>query len=206
MTENEEFLELLLKNNPNVNLRINTNLSKTGTRVFDLVNKFENVHWTVSVDAIDKEFEYIRYGSNWQDFLDNLQIIKLNNHKISFNMLWLLLNHNILFDAIDYFKSIGFEDNSFIVGPIMQPSWLDIRNLPKEILLQLEEKLINRINNSTYLLKDSYTNLLTHIKTSFESNLNASMEQVEIMDNRRQINSRQIFKDLYTITERYKHG
>jgi hypothetical protein len=35
MKENEEFLELLLKKNPLVNLRVNTNLSKTKTNVFN---------------------------------------------------------------------------------------------------------------------------------------------------------------------------
>ncbi len=49
MKENEEFLELLLEKNPLVNLRVNTNLSKTETNTFNLLKQFKNVHWTISV-------------------------------------------------------------------------------------------------------------------------------------------------------------
>ena len=53
MKENLELLDLL---DPEVNLRINTNLSKIDTKIFDLVCKFKNVHWTVSVETIEEEY------------------------------------------------------------------------------------------------------------------------------------------------------
>ena len=90
MKENKEFLELLLKQNPDVHLRVNTNLSKTKTGVFNLLCRFKNVHWTVSVESTEKEFEYIRFHGVWKEFLDNLEIIRKNNHKISFNMLYFI--------------------------------------------------------------------------------------------------------------------
>jgi len=46
--ENEEYLEVLLKKSPDVMLRVNTNLSKTNTKILDLICKFKNVHWSVS--------------------------------------------------------------------------------------------------------------------------------------------------------------
>ena len=48
INENREFLKLLLEQNPNVHLRVNTNLSSTKTGVFQLLCKFKNVHWTIS--------------------------------------------------------------------------------------------------------------------------------------------------------------
>ena len=68
----KENLKLLRELNPDVNLRINTNLSKVDTGVFDAVCQFKNVHWTVSAETIEAEFEYIRFGGKWTDFLDNL--------------------------------------------------------------------------------------------------------------------------------------
>ncbi len=44
MKENKEFLQQLYKENPTVTLRVNTNLNKTETGVFDEVLKFKNVH------------------------------------------------------------------------------------------------------------------------------------------------------------------
>ena len=52
MNENKEFLTLLLEKNPDVHLRINTNLSYTNTGVFELVCQFKNVHWIISLSLI----------------------------------------------------------------------------------------------------------------------------------------------------------
>ena len=68
MKENLEFLQLLKQVNPDINLRINTNLSHTDTQIFDLICTFKNVHWIVSVETIEQEYEYIRYGGSWSEF------------------------------------------------------------------------------------------------------------------------------------------
>ena len=44
MNENLEFLKLLLEKNPQVHLRVNTNLSNIHTKVAKLIRQFENVH------------------------------------------------------------------------------------------------------------------------------------------------------------------
>ena len=79
MKQNKEFLQLLLDKNPNVHIRVNTNLSKTRTGIFDLLCQFKNVHWTVSLESIEEEFEYIRFHGVWQDFLNNLATIRISH-------------------------------------------------------------------------------------------------------------------------------
>jgi len=156
MKENEELLKLLLEVNPDVNLRINTNLSKTGTPVFDLICKFKNVHWTISVESQADEFEYIRYGGNWHDFLDNLEIVRNLDHKVSFNMLWIPLNYLSIFDCIKFLQNLGFHNNSFIVNPIESPIFFDIRNLPDATITYLKSVLKTKIDEKPgYLLEDS---------------------------------------------------
>ena len=205
MTENEEFLQRLLDANPGVSLRINTNLSKTGTKVFDLIMKFKDVHWTVSVEAMADRFEYIRWGGRWDDFCDNLDIISKNGHKVSFNMLWFILNGHHIFDTIDYFIDKGFQANSYILGPTTFPRHLDIRNLPADALQSLEEELIKRINQRPgYLLEDGYEILLKHLRTPFAADLAKSMARLAELDQRRRIDSSTIFTELYE--GRHKHG
>ena len=77
MNENKQFLKLLLEENPNVTIRVNTNLSSTKTGVFELLCKFKNVHWTISVESIEKEYEYIRHHGSWKDFLKNIVFLIL---------------------------------------------------------------------------------------------------------------------------------
>jgi MoaA/NifB/PqqE/SkfB family radical SAM enzyme len=202
MKENLELLELLKKVNPDVNLRINTNLSKTNTHIFDQICEFKNVHWTVSVETIEEEFEYIRFGGVWPIFLENLKQIKKLDHKISFNMLWFLLNHNSIFDCVDYLKDLGFHNNSFIIGALLNPDYLNIRHLPEDVLNLLKIKLYSKINEQPkYLLEESYRNMLYYIEHPIEKNLTASFEQLTIMDQRRRVDSSKIFKELYKLKE-----
>jgi len=194
----KENLILLEKLNPNTNIRINTNLSKVNTQVFDAVCKFQNVHWTVSVETLAEEFEYIRHGGSWADFLDNLSTIKQLNHKISFNMLHFLLNYNSIFDCVDFLKQLGFHNNSFIIGALLTPEYLNIRHLPQNVLNSVKSKLQDRINQKPgYLLEDSYQNMLHYIDIPFEKNIMQSVDRLSELDQRRGVDSRTTFKDLY---------
>jgi len=198
----KENLELLKELNPNVNLRINTNLSKVDTGVFDAVCQFKNVHWTVSIETTEAEFEYIRFGGKWSDFLENLNTIRKLDHKISFNMLWFLLNYDTVFGCVDYLKGLGFHNNSFIIGALLSPPYLNVRHLPKNVLNLLKVKLESRINeNPGYLLEDSYQNMLHYITQPFEQDLAGSFNKITLMDHRRGVDSSKIFTELYKLKE-----
>jgi MoaA/NifB/PqqE/SkfB family radical SAM enzyme len=203
MKENLELLEILQEKNPQVNLRINTNLSKTDTRVFEKICEFPNVHWTVSVDEMGAEFEYVRYGGLWQDFLDNLDKIRKLDHKITFNMLHHLLNHRTLFDTVKFFKSLGFHNNSFVIGPLLTPDYLNIRHLPKDMLQSIESELEDWISQKPeFLLENSLRNVLQYIKTPVEKNIEYCLAEIAKMDKRRNTNSRAVFPELYNLIER----
>ena len=200
----KQNLELLSKLNPDVNLRINTNLTKVDTGVFEAICQFPNVHWTVSVETQGEEFEYIRFGHQWTDFLENLDRIRQLGHKISFNMLWFLLNYDTVFDCVDYLKDQGFHNNSFVIGALLSPEYLNVRHLPDHVLNLLKTKLESRIDEQPgYLLEDSYRNMLHYIQEPFEKNLSRSFEKLAVMDHRRVVDSSKIFTELYKLKEGY---
>ena len=200
MKQNLELLEVLKRDNPNVHLRVNTNLSNTGTQVFERICEFENVHWTVSGETMNEQFNYIRHGGKWEDWLTNLDIITQLDHKISFNMLYYMLNYNSLFDTVDYLLDRGFHPNSFIIGPLLNPEYLDVRHLPSFVIQNIKENLQQRINQKPgYLLEDSYLNLLHYIQQPFDADLPNALEQIRTMDERRGINSKTIFPEVYSL-------
>lgn len=200
MKENEEFLTLLLEKNPDVTLRVNTNLSKTGTKVFDLLRQFKNVHWTVSVESLDKEFEYMRYGSVWEEFLDNLDTIRKLNHKLTFNMIWCIFNFNSIFNCIEFLQSKGFHNNSFIITALYGPDWFDSRHLPDHILQSVKELAQEKINKKPgFLLEDGYNNIIKHIDKPFDKNIEAAFIKIKELDSRRNIDSSKIFTELHAI-------
>jgi sulfatase maturation enzyme AslB (radical SAM superfamily) len=202
MKENLELLKILQEKNPQVNLRINTNLSKTSTRVFDKICEFPNVHWTVSIDEMGAEFEYVRYGGKWADFLDNLNLIRQLDHKITFNMLHHLLNYRSLFDTVRFLKGLGFHNNSFVIGALLDPDHLNIRHLPNTMLQSVEQELQDWISQKPgFLLENGLRNVLQYIKTPIEKNIEYCLAEIAKMDQRRNINSRTVFTELYNLIE-----
>jgi len=202
MKENLELLDLLKQVNPNIQLRVNTNLSKVDTRVFESICEFPNVHWIVSLESIEQEYEYIRYGGKWNDFVTNLDQIQQLNHKISFNMLHFLLNYDSIFNCIRFLQQRGFHNNSFIVGTLTTPDYLNIRHLPDNMLKLLEHKLELLINNKPgYLLEDGLKNMLQYIKIPIKKDIAHSLVMIAELDQRRGLDSKEVFKDFYSLIE-----
>ena len=203
MKENKELLELLLDVNPNVSIRINTNLSNTATGIFEQACKFKNVHWIVSIDSMQEEFEYTRHGGVWKDFLKNLDKITKLGHKITFNMLWSVLNPYSLFDTVDFLTARGFHSNGFVLGPITAPEWMEVRNLPDSILQDLDNIIEQRIDRSSKdLLHHGYELLQNHIRRPFDKAPEKTLQRLNEIDTRRNLNSKNIFANVYSMIDK----
>jgi MoaA/NifB/PqqE/SkfB family radical SAM enzyme len=199
MKENLEFLELLKDKNPNCSVRVNTNLSTTGTGVFDILSSLKNVHWTVSVETMAEEYEYIRHHGSWRDFCNNLDSIrKIDSHKISFNMLHFTLNHMSIFDCIKYLKCLGFHDNSFIIGPLYNYD-LNLLNLPSHMVERVCGELKKQLaSGCSGYLKNSYENLLSYYTTTtWKKKINHFFQQTALRDQRRGTDCRKVFPKLF---------
>ena len=199
MKENREFLELLKEENPNCHIRVNTNLSTTQTGVFELLCDFKNVHWTVSIDAVEEEYEYIRHLGKWNDFVKNLDVLTRLDHKISFNMLHFILNYDSIHGSVDYLKSKGFHDNSFVIGPLLTPEWFNLLNLPETMLNSVKKKLERKLADGPKgYLKNSYENLLKYYNTTpWQRSMKGFYYNIGKMDQRRKLDSKKIFQDLF---------
>jgi len=199
MKENMEFLKLLKEKNPDCTIRVNTNLSTTQTGIFDLLVSFPNVHWTVSVESLGQEYEYIRHHGSWSDFEKNLTTIKKLKHKISFNMLHFILNYDSLFDCVDHFRGLGFHDNSFIIGPLYTPTHLNILNLPTPMVEKVVERIKNLLEDKPEgYLKNSYENLLLYYTTTkWDRNIKDFVDKTKIRDARRGTDCSKVFPQLF---------
>ena len=205
MKENVEFLKLLKEKNPDCNIRVNTNLSTTETGVFELLCSFRNVQWTVSVESIEDEYNYIRHHGDWQDLVKNLEVINKLHHKINFNMLHFILNYKSLHECVDFLKGKGFHDNSFVAGPLYGPPFLNMLNLPDAMLDQVVKTIIDKLDQSPQgYLKNSYENLLKYYTTTkWDKNIKKFYYNLGRMDERRKQNAREIFTELFRELDAY---
>ena len=95
-----------------------------------------------------------------------------------------------------------FHNNSFVIGALLSPEYLNIRHLPDNVLQLLKLKLISEIENRPgYLLEDSYKNMLHYIEQPITKNLNESFNKIASMDQRRGTDSSKIFTELYKLKE-----
>jgi len=71
--------ELIEKNYTRIKLMYNTNftlLTYKGRNLLDTVKQFKEVVFNLSLDGIEKSFEYWRTGGKWQDIQSNLDYMK----------------------------------------------------------------------------------------------------------------------------------
>jgi MoaA/NifB/PqqE/SkfB family radical SAM enzyme len=163
------------------------------------VCKFKNVHWTISIEAIEEKYEYIRHHGNWKDFLINLNHIKKLGHKISFNMLYFILTYDSVFQAVKYLQNLGFHNNSFVIGPLYTPKYLNVLNLPDAQLEKCKDQLKMIIGQKPgFLYQNSLENILSYLTdTKFYANIEATLKGLKDMDLRRNNDSKKVFPEFY---------
>jgi hypothetical protein len=154
---------------------------------------------------MEEEYNYIRHHGNWNDFLQNLDVINKLDHKISFNMLHFILNYKGIHNCIDLLKGKGFHDNSFVIGPLYSPLHLNMLNLPLEMLNNVVQSLKDKLNEKPQgYLKNSYENLIKYYTTTkFERDTKNFYSKVDIMDRRRNQDSRTTFPELFKELDAY---
>lgn len=211
--ENQLLLEKLLEINPDVDIRINSNIGNIKNPVFALLKKFSNVKWTISVDSRGDSFEYIRWPGKWNEFLNNLDEVRsIAQDNINFNMVWCILNDEEILDTIDFFMDRGFHENAFIVQCLSWPEPLSVLNLPLQHRLNLKEKILQKQSaaDPNYWLYKSLSSMYNFLDKTLEfesgtffkkipmkSGLAGTFQFLSDIDAMRNTSSETIFKRLY---------
>jgi organic radical activating enzyme len=147
----KEVYDCLLKlserdfNRKNTKIRINTNaIIDENNKVLKLLNKFEKIEFTISVEGIEEINDYIRYPSKWKDFLKGVKIIYDLSDKpkiledlfsckrsVAFNITISCLNLNTIFDLFDWLSN---NEYLYVANFVEEPTLLHINSLkPNEI-------------------------------------------------------------------------
>ena len=75
LPENERLLDVIPKN-AIVTLITNMSVDLERNKIFKKLAQRSRVGWSMSFDNIEKQFEYVRYGSDWELLKNNLATVK----------------------------------------------------------------------------------------------------------------------------------
>lgn len=130
--KNFDLLEHMIDiGNDKVFISIVTNGSVSlSDRQKNILSKFKNLNFSVSIDGTEKVFEYLRYPLKWDQLTKNISFFRGLTDNISSN--YTISNLNILYhnDTVNWFNQ---QKLVFSNSPVYYPSWLQPRALSLEI-------------------------------------------------------------------------
>jgi len=125
------FLERL---DSSVTIRFNTNATIYNPKVHELLKRFDRVIMSLSLDAIGRKIEYIRYGSKWNDIEKNVRIYK-DLYTCDVAPCISVLN------ALYYDEIREWADNMNMKvweNLLINPDWLHVKNAPDSLKKQFK--------------------------------------------------------------------
>jgi sulfatase maturation enzyme AslB (radical SAM superfamily) len=155
---NLNFLETY--RNLDTEIIINTNLTVVNDRIIQILSKFKNVTLMVSLDGIAAVNDYIRYGSNFENIIENIRTVnKLENVQIVVNF---VLNMYNVFDIKNFFQY--FETNfpelfsRICISPVCNETELFLECMPQELrkpAIDVLKSCLSLSGRNQYILQDS---------------------------------------------------
>lgn len=141
ITEFIDFLNELkiLKLNKRTRLEIHTNGTVSVSKISKLLNKFQWQHLSifVSIDAVNKLSEWVRYGSNWKKINQNIiELQKISNY-LEIHTVLSVLNINDLHNVCNYAKNLNVPHN---ISLVTHPEIMNIESwdLDQNLLCNIE--------------------------------------------------------------------
>jgi MoaA/NifB/PqqE/SkfB family radical SAM enzyme len=199
MKENVKLVKIIADTRPELDIRINTNLSNLDNPVYETIKDLPNIHWILSAEASEHRFEYIRYPLRWTTFINNFKKIQKLPHKISINMSWNILNAFGIFEFIDLMIQNGLHQNSFVVNSVLEPKYYNVLNLPEDVINTIKNEATKRHGrlHDPFMLKYSYEAIIKHCNEPLMHKQQELKQQLETLDSRRSLDSKKVFPELY---------
>ena len=116
------------------------------TKQIEILSKFNNVQMVLSIDGIEKRFEYMRYPLKWNKLLDNIDLFKELGFSLAIS--YTVSNVNAMYynETIDWFNSQGIPHNT---NPVTEPLYFSPQCLPVEVKKKIDVPFINSENHIT---------------------------------------------------------
>jgi len=120
-------------NNTDFEMLINTNACSLNNSFKNIISKFSNIQFTISIDGYKEVNDYVRWLSNWDTIVKNIKYLKIN-FKITFNVTISIYTVSLLDELLTF---IDTEHNGIHVhvSIVNTPSLLSPYNFPNHLIV-----------------------------------------------------------------------
>tara|TARA_B110001454_G_C12683961_1_gene419355 strand:+ start:190 stop:1440 length:1251 start_codon:yes stop_codon:yes gene_type:complete len=151
-----------------IDLYISTNGTVWSQKHIDTIMKYKSIKLGISIDALDKQFEYMRYPASWDKVLANFEKFinlreKSNSGKVLLKISGTANPYNVYY--LDELKDFGKKYNVDVEIHLIQiPEHYDVRILPDKVKEAIIEKFKDRsdLQNVRDHLQSTITNSIKH--------------------------------------------
>lgn len=198
--KNFDLLESLiaLGKQAEVVLHLNSNMTNTNPKFYELIKQFKSVTFFASIDGYGKTQEYIRYPSKWESIDTNFnRLLDLgNNITIVPTPVIQIANLGKCVELFDYFEDFNRQANKSAVNiiPIVleNPKHLDVLHLPRDYKLECWDKINDWLTTSCVFQHNLFYNKLEAVKHKCNeqgdpSRLKTYIEYNTILDKHRKV-------------------
>lgn len=151
----------------NISLNFATNGTQYNQDKIELFKHFKNVSILVSIDAVGKQFEYMRHPAKWDNVFDNCQkLLQLRNTAPNVKVIWspVISILNIL--SLQELISIAESNNiDLAFNKVDYPSWYNISIMPDSLRSAIIKKLESiNCNSNTKKAILSFISIMSNSK------------------------------------------
>ena len=188
-------------NRKNTKIRINTNaIIDEDNKILKLLNNFEKIEFTISVEGVEEVNDYIRYPSKWKDFLKGVKLIyEMSdqpktveemfkcNRSVAFNITISCLN---LMNIFTLYSWLSDKNYLYVANFVEEPKLLNINSLKINVIddfLYEHERFDYKYDHLQDVVKYIEENY------SYDESLNSKMKlYLQDLDIKRNTNSKQL--------------
>jgi len=142
--------------------RIVTNASVVTSVLLERLKQIPKIELTISMDGVNDAYSFMRYPATWENFADNVSMLKKHvpHAKINFNFVLQALNINNLYDTFDWAnrKMIPIHVAALVVTDQGELGWPILKENEKSNIVKYlqDNKSKYRITKQQTEIIDSY--------------------------------------------------
>lgn len=215
--KNYDIMQRLIDSgrNKNMTLIINTNMTNTNPKFYELLKQFNKVLIQMSIDAVDELNTYIRYPTDF-NIVDKTikELLSIgNNIVLNAGPVIQTLNLNGLVDLFEYLEKFNRQYKRQVIdirpGFVFMPEFNDIIYLPKQYKIECYRKIHMWMMNSCQYQSQQFKNTINALKGKCYSD-NFDKEKLKdfydfntTLDNIRNTSLEKVNPELYTMVKQY---